>query len=159
MGILQRSFLASVFTLVVGVERLFHLDEMADLGFALLCGGRCPSRHTVGGWRRHLSWQAADAFCRRTSPWQLLHDTVALVSYDEHSIPRWTHKFRIPKGYVTTRNKHMRREKLYYTYDLVSGRLPGRAGDAGRRGSEGRGGAAGAADAGAGPARGPARAV
>jgi hypothetical protein len=121
-GILQRSFLASVFTLVVGVERLFHLDEMEDIGFALLCGGRCPSRHTVGGWRRHLSWQAVEAFCRRTSPWQLLHDTVALVSYDEHTIPRWTRKFRIPKGYVTTRNKHMRCEKLYYSYDLASGR-------------------------------------
>ncbi len=121
-GILQRSFLASVFTLVVGVERLFHLDEMEDVGFALLCGGRCPSRYTVGGWRRHLSWQAVDAFCRRTSPWPLLHDTVALVSYDEHTIPRWTRKFRIPKGYVTTRNKRMRCEKLYYTYDLASGR-------------------------------------
>jgi len=121
-GILGPSFLTSVFSLVVGVERLFHLDEMEDLGFALLCGGRCPSRFTVGGWRRHLSWQAVDAFCRRTSPWQLLRGTIALVSYDEHTIPRWTHKFHIPKGYVTTRNKHMRCEKLYYTYDLASGR-------------------------------------
>jgi hypothetical protein len=101
---------------------LFHLDEMEDVGFMLLCGGRRPSRHTVGGWRRHLSWQAVDAFCRRTSPWHLLHDTAALVSYDEHTIPRWTRKFRIPKGYVTTRNKHMRCEKLYYTYDVTSGR-------------------------------------
>jgi hypothetical protein len=55
----------------------------------------------------------------------LLHDTVALVSYDEHTIPRWTHKFRIPKGYVTTRNKHKRCEKLYYSYDLTSGRYLG----------------------------------
>jgi hypothetical protein len=120
---LRQSFLTSVFTLVVGVERLFHLDEMEDLGFALLTGGRrCPSRHTVGGWRRHLSWQAVDAFCRRTSPWQLLAGEVALVSYDEHTIPRWTRKFRIPKGYVTTRNKHMHCEKLFYTYDIGSQR-------------------------------------
>jgi hypothetical protein len=89
-GIGVSSFLTSVFSLVVGVERLFHLDQMEDLGFTLLCGGRCPSRFTVGGWRRHLSWQAVDAFCRRTSPWHLLDDTVALVSYDEHTLPRWT---------------------------------------------------------------------
>jgi hypothetical protein len=120
---LQQSFLTSAFALVVGVERLFHLDELEDVGFALLTGGRrCPSRHTVGGWRRHLSWQAVDAFCRRTSPWHLLHGEVALVSYDEHTIPRWTRKFRIPKGYVTTRNKYMRCEKLFYSFDLGSRR-------------------------------------
>ena len=116
---LPSSFLTSVFTLLVGIERLFHLDAMADVGFALLCGGRWPSRFTVGGWRRHLSWQAVEAFCRRTSPWHLLHDATALVSYDEHTIPRWTRKFRIAKGYVTSRNKRMRCEKLYYSYDLL----------------------------------------
>jgi hypothetical protein len=116
--------LTSVFNLIVGVERLFHLDEMEDVGFALLCGGRrCPSRHTVGGWRRHLSWPAVDAFCRRTSPWHLIRDQVALVSYDEHTIPRWTHKFKIGKGYVTTRNKYMRCEKLFYTFDLSTDRF------------------------------------
>jgi hypothetical protein len=122
-GSLQRGFLTSTFALVVGLERVWHLDEMEDLGFALLTGGRrCPSRHLVGGWRRHLPWYAVDAFCRRTSPWQLLRNELALVSYDEHSIPRWTHKFRIPKGYVTTRNKHMRCEKLFYTFDVLNDR-------------------------------------
>jgi hypothetical protein len=115
--------LASVFCLVVGVERLFHLDEMEDVGFALLTGGRrCPSRHVVGGWRRHLGWSEVDAFCRRTSPWELIRREVVLASYDEHTIPRWTRKFHIDKGYVTTRNKRMRCEKLFYTFDLSSGR-------------------------------------
>ena len=122
-GTLVPSFLTSVFNLIVGVERLFHLDEMEDVGFALLTGGgRCPSRHRVGGWRRHLPWYEVDAFCRRTSPWELLTREVVLVSYDEHTIPRWTHKFHIRKGYVTTRNKYMRCEKLFYTFDLSSGR-------------------------------------
>jgi hypothetical protein len=123
-GTLRQGLLTSVFSLIVGIERMFHLDEMEDVGFALLCGGRqCPSRHTVGGWRRHLPWYEVDAFCRRTSPWHLLRDQVALVSYDEHTIPRWTHKFKIGKGYVTTRNKYMRCEKLFYTYDLISRRF------------------------------------
>jgi hypothetical protein len=123
-GCLRSGLLTSVFGLVVGLERIFHLDEMEDAGFALLCGGRrCPSRHTIGGWRRHLPWYAVDAFCRRTCPWHLLRNQDALVSFDEHSIPRWTKKFRIGKGYVTTRNKYMRCEKLFTGFDLCSGRF------------------------------------
>jgi hypothetical protein len=123
-GSLRQGLLTSIFYLVLGQERIFHLDEMEDLGFARLCGGRrCPSRHTVGAWRRHLPWYEVDAFCRRTSPWHLLHNEDALVSYDEHTIPRWTRKFHIGKGYVTTRNKYMRCEKLFTGYDVGSGRF------------------------------------
>jgi hypothetical protein len=123
-GSLRQGLLTSVFSLVVGQERVFHLDDMEDAGFARLCGGRrCPSRHTVGAWRRHLPWYEVDAFCRRTCPWHLLHNEDALVSFDEHTIPRWTRKFSIGKGYVTTRNKYMRCEKLFTGYDLASGRF------------------------------------
>jgi hypothetical protein len=102
---------------------MYHLDQMEDLGFAVLTGGRrCPSRHTVGGWRRHLRWYEVDAFCRRTSPWHLIQGTAALTSYDEHTIPRWTHKFHLRKGYVTTRNHYMRCEKLFYSYDVLNDR-------------------------------------
>jgi hypothetical protein len=122
-GTLTRGLLTSVFAPILGLQRIWHLDQMEDLGFALLTGGlRCPSRHMVGGWRRHLRWYEVDAFCRRTSPWYLLEGEDALVSYDEHTIPRWTHKFHISKGYVTTRNKHMRCEKLFYTYDVLHDR-------------------------------------
>jgi hypothetical protein len=123
-GSLRQGLLTSIFTLVIGMERVFHLDQMEDAGFARLCGGRrCPSRHTVGAWRRHLPWYEVDAFCRRTCPWHLLHQEDALVSFDEHTIPRWTRKFHIGKGYSTTRNKYMRCEKLFTGFDLVSGRF------------------------------------
>ncbi len=123
-GCLRAGLLTSVFGLVVGLERIFHLDEMEDVGFALLCGGRrCPSRHLVGGWRRHLPWYEVDTFCRRTCPWHLVHNQDVLVSFDEHTVPRWTKKFRIGKGYVTTRNKYMRCEKLFTGFDLCSGRF------------------------------------
>ncbi len=123
-GSLRQGLLTSVFSLLIGMERVFHLDDMEDAGFARLCGGRrCPSRYTVGAWRRHLPWYEVDAFCRRTCPWHLLHHEDALVSYDEHTIPRWTKKFHIGKGYITTRNKYMRCEKLFTGYDLISGRF------------------------------------
>lgn len=132
-GCLCRGLLTSVFALVVGLERMFHLDQMDDLGFALLTGGwKCPSRHRVGGWRRHLAWYEVDRFCRRTSPWHWIADQDAVVSFDEHSIPRWTHKFRVPKGFVTTRNKYMRCEKLYYGYDVVHDRYVSVRGTPGR---------------------------
>jgi hypothetical protein len=134
-GHLTRGLLTSVFALVVGLERIYHLDEMEDTGFAVLTGGlRCPSRHSVGAWRRHLPWYEVDAFCHRSSPWQLIRGEAALVSYDEHTIPRWTRKFHIAKGYVTTRNKYMRCEKLFYSYDVLNDRylavraMPGNTG-------------------------------
>jgi len=119
-GSLQRGFLTSVFMPLVGVERVFHLEEMDDAGFALLTGDPrgCPTRQLVGAWRKHLLWNEVDRFCHRTSPWELLYDQDALISFDEHAIPRWTKKFSIPKGYVTTRNKYMRCEKVYWGYDL-----------------------------------------
>lgn len=119
-GSLERGFLTSVFMLIVGVERVFHLEEMDDSGFALLTGDArgCPTRQMVGAWRKHLRWNEVDRFCHRTSPWELLHEQHSLISFDEHAIPRWTKKFSLPKGYVTTRNKYMRCEKLYTGYDL-----------------------------------------
>ena len=132
---MRQGLLTSVFSLVIGLERVFHLDEIADAGFARLCGGRrCPSRYTIGGWRRHLGWYQVDAFCRRTFPWHLLRQADAMVSFDEHTIPRWTKKFRIGKGYVTTRNKYMRREKLFTGFDLESGRFLTRRGTPGNVG-------------------------
>jgi hypothetical protein len=105
---------------LVDIERVFHLEEMNDPGFAVLTGDPCgcPTRQMVGAWRKHLLWNEVDRFCHRTSPWGLLHDQDSLMSFDEHAIPRWTKKFSIPKGYVTTRNKYMRCEKVYYGYDL-----------------------------------------
>jgi hypothetical protein len=120
---LDRGLLTSIFALVIGMERIFHLDQMEDRGFALLSGGRrCPSRHLVGGWRRHLTWHEVDRFCRRTSPWDGIRGEDAVVSFDEHSVPRWTRKFLIPKGFVTIRDKYMRCEKLYYGYDVMHDR-------------------------------------
>jgi hypothetical protein len=122
-GTLRRGLLTSVFGLVSGLERIYHLDEMEDKGFAVLTGGRrCPSRYLVGSWRRQLPWYEVDAFCRRTSPWYLIEGEDAVLSYDEHTIPRWTHKFHLKKGYVTTRNKYMRCEKLFYSYDVLNDR-------------------------------------
>jgi hypothetical protein len=119
-GTLQPGFLSSVWMLVVGMERVFHLEQMDDPGFAVLSGNlrRCPSRFEVGAWRRHVVWNEVDRFCHRTSPWERLRGRKVTMSYDEHTIPRWTRKFRIGRGYITIRNKYMRCEKLFYGQDV-----------------------------------------
>jgi hypothetical protein len=123
-GTLQRGLLTSLFAPLVGLGRIFHLDSMNDTGFAWLSGGlTCPSRYPIGGWRRHLRWHEVDAFCRRTAAWHWVEGEDALVSFDDHVIPRWTRKFHIPKGYSTTRNKHMRCEKLFFGYDAFCRRF------------------------------------
>jgi hypothetical protein len=53
----------------------------------------------------------------------LIRGADAIVSFDEHAIPRWTKKFRVGKGFVTTRNKYMRCEKIYTGFDLESARF------------------------------------
>jgi hypothetical protein len=72
-GSLERGFLTRVFGLVIGLQRVFHLDQMQDVGFALLTGDsqRCPSRYEVGAWRRHVR------FCR--GPLQMMGWLAALV--------------------------------------------------------------------------------
>ena len=45
-GSLTSGLLTSVAMLVVGLERVFHLEEMEDMGFALLSGGNRLPRVT-----------------------------------------------------------------------------------------------------------------
>ena len=47
-----------------------------------------------------------------------LEGNFAALGLDDHDIPRWTRLFSISKGYHTTRNKHMKVERVYYFYDL-----------------------------------------
>jgi hypothetical protein len=109
---------------VCGVSRVFHLEGFRDPGFAVLTGGRrVLSRHWLGGWIRHVRTRAARRFGRLTQRLRRFEGQALNLSLDEHTVPRWTRRNRIPKGYSTTRNKHMRCEKLYYLYDVAKERF------------------------------------
>ncbi len=98
------------------------MDEIDDSGFGLLTGSpAAPPAYTA-----QSSVPGGNICCGMKSIASAIApvlgtcctDEDSLLSFDEHSIPRWTKKFSIRKGYVTTRNKYMRCEKLYYGYDL-----------------------------------------
>jgi hypothetical protein len=113
-----RLVLSLFFKAVLGVQRIFHFDSLTDVGFAVLTGGRrILSRDTLGGLVRAVSTRAVEKFLRLTQPVVTSARTLA-VSIDEHTVARFTRKFLIPKGFHTIRNKKMRAEKLFFSFDV-----------------------------------------
>ena len=116
-GSLRQGLLTSIFSLVIGMERIFHRDEMEDLGFARLCGGRQLS---VAAHGRRLA--AASVTGTRSMPVCRPPPVPGTCSRNEDAagelrrahhpaldaeIP---HRQRLQH---TTRNKYMRCEKLF----------------------------------------------
>jgi hypothetical protein len=114
-----RLVLSLFFKAVLGIQRLFHFDSLTDVGFALLTGGlRILSRRTLGQWVRAVSTRSVNKFMRLTQP--VAEDAKGLwLSIDEHTVARFTRKFLIPKGFHTIRNKLMRAEKLFFSFDTL----------------------------------------
>jgi hypothetical protein len=115
-----RLVLSLFFKAVLGVQRIFHFDSLSDVGFALLTGGcRCLSRRTLGGLVRAVSTRAVGKFLQLTRPVVSAAEHLH-VSIDEHVVARFTRKFLIPKGFHTIRNKKMRAEKLFFSFDTAT---------------------------------------
>ena len=103
----------------LSIARIFHVPDVHDLGFALLTGGiSSPARSTIWGWMGRLEATAVARFARLTESLRQWTDKALRVSLDSHTVPCWTRKYAIPKGYHTCRNKYMKLEHLYYFYDL-----------------------------------------
>lgn len=117
-----RGLLHSLVLPLVGLRRIFHLETAEDPGLGRLTGGRRAwSRQRFGAWLRALPERAVTRFLQRSAPRPQRgpgRGGILRVSLDEHAVPRWTRKFRLPKGYHTTRNKHMKVEKLFTGFDL-----------------------------------------
>lgn len=111
-----RLVLSLFFKAVLGVQRVFHFDSLTDVGFAVLTGGkRILSRDMLGGLVRAVSARSVNKFVQLTQPLVAAGQRLAL-SIDEHTVPRFTRKFLIKKGFHTIRNKKMRAEKLFFSF-------------------------------------------
>ena len=117
-----RGLLHSLLLPLVGLRRIYHLETADDPGLGRLTGGRRVwGRQRFGAWLRALPERAVTRFLQRSAPAPRRgpgRGGVVRVSLDEHTVPRWTRKFRIAKGYHTTRNKHMKVEKLFTGFDV-----------------------------------------
>ncbi len=115
-----RLVLSLFFKAVLGIQRIFHFDSLSDVGLALLTGGtRVLSRRTLGSLVRKVSTRAVNTFVRLTQP-ALKKGEQLWLSIDEHTVARFTRKFLIPKGFHTIRNKKMRAEKLFFSFETVT---------------------------------------
>lgn len=117
-----RGLLHSLVLPLIGLRRIFHLETAEDPGLGRLTGGRRAwSRHYFGAWLRALPTAGVARFLRQSAPRPHRgpgRGGVVRISLDEHAVPRWTRKFAIPKGYHTTRNKHLKVEKLFAGFDV-----------------------------------------
>lgn len=111
-----RLLLSLFFKAVLGIQRIFHFQTLSDPGLALVTGGpRVLGRNRLGGLLRAVSSRAVRRLCKQSEP-TVPQQPEHCISIDEHVVPRFTRKFRIPKGYHTIRNKFMKVEKLFFSF-------------------------------------------
>lgn len=118
-----RLVLSLFFKAILGIQRVFHFETLHDKGFAILSGGtRVLSRQVLGGLLRAAPVRGVLRFMRRTEPRAAPNPTLP-VSIDEHAVPRFTRKFDIRKGFHTIRNKKMKIEKLFFSFQVATRQL------------------------------------
>jgi hypothetical protein len=122
-GKATRLVLSLFFKAILGIPRVFHFETLEDVGFAILTGGKTVlSRNTLGGLIRAAPVRGVLRFVHDTEP-KIRKAVRHWISIDEHAIARFTRKFGIRKGFHTIRNKRMKIEKLFCSFDIGTRRL------------------------------------
>ena len=120
------AILTLFFLSVFGIERPFHLEDLSDLGFAILTGrSSVLSRATIFRWMKSCRKTFILRFYDLTRPLSDFIGGKLRISIDEHVVARWTRKVKIPGTKHPTRGKAMRADKLFYVFELVRKRLIG----------------------------------
>jgi hypothetical protein len=113
--------LTAIFAVIFGIRRAFHLDDVRDIGFALLTGRPRPLTH---GTFQHLlrGYTAEDAAKFYQASAQLEVQTsgegVRRISLDGHNLPRWSRIVDLVKGKIGNTGRILKAEELVLAYDL-----------------------------------------
>ena len=113
--------LTAIFSVVFGVQRAFHLDEMCDLGFALVTGRPRPLSHsTFQHIQRAIPEPAAQKFYERSAKGEVerLGEGPRRISIDGHNLPRYTQIVDLEKGKIGNTGRILKAEELVWAYDL-----------------------------------------
>jgi len=120
------AILTLFFLSVFGIERPFHLEDLSDLGFAILTGrSSVLSRATIFRWMKSCRKSFILRFYDLTRPLSDFVGGKLRISIDEHVVARWTRKVKIPGTKHPTRGKAMKADKLFYVFELMRKRLIG----------------------------------
>jgi transposase len=118
------AILTLFFLSVFGIERPFHLEDLSDLGFAILTGRNgVLSRTTLFRWMKGCRKSFVLRFYDLTRPLSDFFGKKLKISVDEHVVARWTRKVKIPGTKHPTRGKAMKADKLFYVFELTKKRL------------------------------------
>jgi len=118
------AILTLFFLSVFGIERPFHLEDLSDLGFAILTGRSAVlSRTILFRWMKSCPKSLVLRFYEPTRPVGEFVGKMLEISIDEHVVARWTRKVKIPGTKHPTRGRAMRADKLFYIFELTKKRL------------------------------------
>lgn len=113
--------LTAIFSVIYGVRRALHLDDMCDIGFALITGRPRPLSHgTFQHLLRAIAPQAAQRFYQATAKQevQALGEGTRRISLDGHNLPRYTRVVELVKGKIGNTGRILKAEELVLAYDL-----------------------------------------
>ena len=113
--------LTAIFSVIYDVRRAFHLDEVRDVGFALVTGRPRPLTHgTFQHLLRDIPAEAAGRFYQATAEQEVqgLGEGARRVSLDGHNLPRYTRIVELVKGKIGNTGRILKAEELVLAYDL-----------------------------------------
>jgi hypothetical protein len=113
--------LTAIFAVIYGVRRAFHLDDVRDIGFALLTGRPRPLTHgTFQHLLRAIPAKDAEKFYQASaeSEVQAAGEGTRRISLDGHNLPRWTRIVELVKGKIGNTGRILKAEELVLAYDL-----------------------------------------
>lgn len=113
--------LTSVFSVIFNVRRAFHLDDVCDIGFALLTGRPRPLSHsTFQHIARAISEKDAKKFYDTSAKREVdrLGKAACRISVDGHNLPRYTHVVDLAKGKIGNTGRILKAEELVLAYAL-----------------------------------------
>ena len=113
--------LTAIFSVIFGIQRAFHLDEMCDIGFAWATGRPRPLSHsTFQHIQRAIPEHDAQKFYERSAKGEVkrLEPGPRRISIDGHNLPRYTHLVDLEKGKIGNTGRILKAEELVWAYDL-----------------------------------------
>ena len=113
--------LTAIFAVIYGVRRAFHLDDVRDIGFALLTGRPRPLTHgTFQHLLRAIPAEDAEKFYQASAQLEVraLGKGTRRISLDGHNLPRYTRVVDLVKGKIGNTGRVLKAEELVLAYDL-----------------------------------------
>ncbi len=113
--------LTAIFAVIYGVRRAFHLDDIRDIGFALLTGRPRPLTHgTFQHLLRAIPAKDAEKFYQASAELevQATGEGTRRISLDGHNLPRWTRIVELVKGKIGNTGRILKAEEMVLAYDL-----------------------------------------